>query len=72
MERVNIYPLSWIRTDTGRKLRKAYEKGIIHHGFNEYREMQIDHSGICHTISTVTKDFLICEEYGNSKDKTSN
>lgn len=38
--------------------------------FNQ--EMKIRTDGISNVISTKAKDLLICEAYGNSKDKTSN
>lgn len=38
--------------------------------FNQ--EMKIRTDGISNVISTKAKDLLICETYGNSKDKTSN
>lgn len=45
-----------IRTEEGRRLRKEYESGEIHHGFNEYRETIPRDDGICNTITTVQKD----------------
>lgn len=61
MERIDISPVVMKRTEQGKKLRKAYESGQIHHGFNEHRIMDVHWGGACNTISTVTKDFLICE-----------
>lgn len=29
-----------VRTEEGKKLRKSYENGEIHHGFNEHRELE--------------------------------
>lgn len=53
------FALRMVRTETGKKLRKAYEGGEIHHGFNEYRVPEIRPDGLCNTLSTVLKDNLI-------------
>lgn len=50
-----------IRTEEVRRLRKEYESGEIHHGFNEYREAIPGDDGICNTITTVQKDNQIFE-----------
>ena len=41
MKRINISPVVMKRTEEGKKLRKAYESGQIHHGFNEHRIMDV-------------------------------
>ena len=61
MKRIDVAPVVMKRTEEGKRLRKAYEAGKIHHGFNEHRVMSVHWGGACNTISTVTKDFLICE-----------
>ena len=48
-----------VRTEQGKRLRKAYENGTMHHGFNEYRMPEIRKDNICNTITTVLKDNLI-------------
>ena len=48
-----------VRTDEGKKLRKQYENHEIHHGFNEYREMDIRPDEVANTITTVEKDQYI-------------
>lgn len=48
-----------VRTEEGKRLRKQYESGEIHHGFNEHREMKLRPDENCNTISTVTKDNYI-------------
>ena len=51
-----------VRTEEGKVLRKDYESGIIHHGFNEHREMELREDGVSNTLSTVQKDNYICEK----------
>lgn len=51
-----------VRTEEGKALRKEYESGAIHHGFNEYREMELRTDGVSNTLSTVQKDNYICEK----------
>lgn len=51
-----------VRTEEGKALRKDYESGAIHHGFNEHREMELRTDGISNTLSTVQKDNYICEK----------
>lgn len=48
------------RTAEGKALRKDYEAGNIHHGFNEYRVLQPRTDGKSNTVSTVLKDNPIC------------
>lgn len=55
-------PIRMVRTEEGKALRKAYESGEIHHGFNEHRKAGIEEDGICNTVSTVKKDTLVCEK----------
>lgn len=49
-----------VRTEEGKALRKEYESGAIHHGFNEHREMELRTDGVSNTLSTVQKDNYIC------------
>ena len=51
-----------VRTEEGKALRKEYESGAIHHGFNEHREMELRTDGVSNTLSTVQKDNYICEK----------
>ena len=51
-----------VRTEEGKALRKGYESGTIHHGFNEHREMELRTDGVSNTLSTVQKDNYICEK----------
>ena len=51
-----------VRTEEGKALRKEYESGAIHHGFNEHREMELRKDGVSNTLSTVQKDNYICEK----------
>lgn len=51
-----------VRTEEGKALRKEYESGAIHHGFNEHREMELRNDGVSNTLSTVQKDNYICEK----------
>ena len=53
--------LRMVRTEEGKRLRKAYENGEIHHGFNEHREAESRADGVCNTISTVQKDNYLFE-----------
>lgn len=50
------------RTEEGKALRKDYERGAIHHRFNEHREMELRTDGVSNTLSTVQKDNYICEK----------
>lgn len=49
-----------VRTEEGKRLRKAYEAHEIHHGFNEHRTPEL-RGGFVNTISTVLKDNLLVE-----------
>lgn len=51
-----------VRTEEGKALRKEYESGTIHHGFNEHRKMELRTDGVSNTLSTVQKDNYICEK----------
>lgn len=51
-----------VRTEEGKVLRKEYESGAIHHGFNEHREMELRTDGVSNTLSNVQKDNYICEK----------
>lgn len=51
--------LRYERTQEGKRLRKEYEAGQIHFGFNEHRMLSPRTDGKTNTISTVTKDNLI-------------
>lgn len=48
--------LRYERTEEGKLLRKQYEAGELHHGFNEYRELHPRKDGKTNTLSTVLKD----------------
>lgn len=58
---VNAYSVRMVRTELGKMLRKDYESHKIHHGFNEHRVMEVG-GMLCNSITTVQKDYLICEE----------
>lgn len=60
MERINAFSVVMVRTEVGKALRKQYENHLLHHRFNEHREMHVG-GVISNTITTVQKDFLICE-----------
>lgn len=53
--------IKMVRTEDGKALRKAYENGEIHHGYNEYREPTLREDGLSNTVSTVQKDSIVCE-----------
>lgn len=53
--------LRMVRTEEGKALRKKYESGEIHHGFNEMRKPEPRKDGCSNTLSTVQKDNYICE-----------
>lgn len=59
---LEVKALRMVRTEEGKKLRKAYESGEIHHGFNEYREAEPREDGISNTITTVQKDNMVLEQ----------
>ena len=56
-------PIRMVRTEEGKALRKAYESGEIHHGFNEYREPEPRTDGLSNTITTVQKDNYILDSF---------
>ena len=60
-KRINAYAVRMVRTEQGKMLRKEYEAHRIHHKFNEYRVMEVG-GVLCNSITTVQKDYLICEE----------
>lgn len=45
----------------GKRLRKAYEAGEVHHGYNEHREAEPRTDGVCNTLTTVPKDNYLLE-----------
>lgn len=53
--------LRMVRTEEGKRLRKAYESHEIDCGFNENRKAEIRTDGISNTLSTVQKDNYIIE-----------
>ena len=61
MQKVDTKVLRMVRTEEGKRLRKDYESGKLHHGFNEYREPIPREDDICNTITTVTKDNYLLE-----------
>ena len=56
-----IDSVRWVRTEEGKVLRKDYESGKIHHGFNEYRVIEQRPESVSGTITTVTKDNIVLE-----------
>lgn len=48
MIKVDVAPVIMRRTEEGKRLRKAYEHGLIHHGFNEHRVMDVHWGGVQH------------------------
>lgn len=50
-----------VRTEEGKALRKDYESGKIHHGFNEYRVIEQRPDPVSGTVTTVTKDNIVLE-----------
>lgn len=59
----DVQALRMVRTDEGKALRKQYEKGVINHGFNEYREYEPKDDGCANTITSVQKDNVIIANY---------
>ena len=57
----NVAALRMVRTEEGKRLRKAYEAHEVHHGYNEHREAEPRTDGNCNTISTVQKDNYLLE-----------
>lgn len=53
---MECFALRLVRTEEGKRLRKAYDNHEISHGFNEYREYEPRPDGVINTISTVQKD----------------
>lgn len=60
---VMVSAISMERTDKGKELRKAYESGIIKHGFNEYRKPIPRKDGLANTLDTQEKSRLIFQGY---------
>ena len=58
---VDAQSLRMVRTEEGKALRKAYESGEFHHGFNEYRTAEPRNDDVSNTITTVQKDNMILE-----------
>lgn len=50
-----------VRTEYAKRIRKQYESGLIHHGYNEHRVAEPRTDGCINTLSTVMKDNLIAE-----------
>ena len=59
---IDAQAVRMVRTEEGKALRRDYENGTIHHGFNEHREMELRTDGVSNTLSTVQKDNYICEK----------
>lgn len=57
----NVVALRMVRTDEGKRLRKAYEAHEVHHGYNEHRKAEPRTDGLCNTLSTVQKDNYLLE-----------
>ena len=53
--------LKYQRTEYGKQIRKAYEKGEIQEHRCNMREYTLRTDGLCNTITTVTKDNYIIE-----------
>ena len=53
--------LRMVRTEEAKAVRKAYESGELHHGFNELRIPEPRTDGCSNTLSTVIKDNYIIE-----------
>lgn len=53
--------LRMVRTEEGKRLRKAYENHEVHHGYNEHRKAEPRTDGVCNTLTTVQKDNYIVE-----------
>ena len=80
LEKMNkeAYSLRMVRTEEGKAIRKAYESGEVHHGFNEYREAEPREDGVSNTLTSVQKDNIvletekiICAMRGRNKDNPS-
>jgi DNA (cytosine-5)-methyltransferase 1 len=61
VKKIDTQSLRMVRTEEGKALRKAYESGEVHHGFNEYRTAEPRNDDVSNTITTVQKDNLILE-----------
>ena len=73
-ERNNVesFCFKFERTDEGKKLRKDYESGKIHHKFNEHRILTPRTDNKTNTLTTIGKDNLICESLNNYVKNTNN
>jgi DNA (cytosine-5)-methyltransferase 1 len=57
-----------VRTDEGKRLRKAYESHEIKCGFNEHRKLEPREDNIINSLTTVEKDNLCLEIKQATKD----
>lgn len=57
----DVVALRMVRTEEGKALRKEYEAGKLHHGFNEHRTAEPRTDGVSNTLSTVQKDNMLLE-----------
>ena len=53
--------LKLVRTEYGKKIRKAYEKHIIYEKRGNMNKLEPRNDGISNTITTVQKDCLLLE-----------
>lgn len=61
VKKIEAQSLRMVRTEEGKALRKAYESGEFHHGFNEYRTSEPRNDDVSNTITTVQKDNMVLE-----------
>lgn len=54
---IKYYPLKYQRNEYAKRIRKDYEAGRIKERRCNMREWTLDKTGICHSITTVAKDF---------------
>ena len=60
--------LRMVRTEEGKRFRKAYETHEVHHGYNEHRKAEPRTDGVCNTLTTVQKDNYIPEISKSAKE----
>lgn len=56
-----FYAVIWQRTEYGKRVRKAYESGLLLEKRNNMRKRWIRDDEISNTITTVQKDFYVLE-----------
>lgn len=55
------FSFRWVRTEEGKRLRRAYEAHELHHGYLDFKMPEIKKDGCANAITSVQKDNLVIE-----------